>query len=121
MGHSGQLRRLVIQHLPAPAFPKRWTIEELARLKPDGLAVNVALRSIVILEFCRPSDSHPGQLLAAFERKDLKYQVLVEALQHCGWSVSLAPLVVGVRGLVVMEGVDQAIVALGLLGCSPTC
>ena len=110
------LLRPVIQHLPAPTPPKRWIIEELARLRPDGLAVNTAQHSIVILEFCCPSesDSHPRQLRAAFNRKDLKYQVLVEALQHHDWSVSLAPLVVGVQGLVVMEGVNQAITALGL-------
>ena len=66
------LLRPVIQHLPAPTPPKRWIIEELARLRPDGLAVNTAQRSIVILEFCRPLDNRPGQLRAAFDRKDVK-------------------------------------------------
>ena len=54
------LLRPVIQHLPAPAPPKRWTIEELAQLKPDSLAVNTAQCSIVILKFSRPLAGSSG-------------------------------------------------------------
>ena len=45
-------------------------------LRPDGVAISHATKKIGILEFCRPSDSFPDQLLSAYDRKTLKYAIV---------------------------------------------
>ena len=75
----------------------------LSRWQPDFVAVSYAAKKIAILELCRPSDTSPGQLQAAYERKLSVYSPLVDALGHysdSGWSVQILPWVVGARGLV---------------------
>ena len=52
----------------------------VSNLRPDGIAVSEASKQIAILEFCRPSDTCPDQLKAAYDRKNIKYAVLVDAL-----------------------------------------
>jgi hypothetical protein len=90
---------------------------EVSRLKPDGLAINSKSRRILILEYCRPSDSHPAQIQAAYYRKLLKYEVIKEALaaySRAGWLVTVLPWVVGIRGLVDVNGLHQAMSALNI-------
>ena len=89
----------------------------VSNLRPDGIAVSEASKQIAILEFCRPSDTCPDQLKAAYDRKNLKYAVLVRALQHYvteGWQVKILPWVVGIRGLIDEKGVHVAAEYLGI-------
>ena len=86
-------------------------------LRPDGVAVSVKNKRIGILEFCRPSDSFPDQLKAAHDRKNLKYAVVEEALRlysTAGWQVKILPWVVGIRGLVIEDGIHSALEFIGL-------
>lgn len=92
-------------------------------LKPDGIAVNSTDKRVVILEFCRPADSDLKQLAVAFANKEAKYTPIVDALQDFlprlvpgEWKISLTPLVVGIRGRVLAQSVQQAVGALGLPG-----
>jgi hypothetical protein len=58
------------------------------------VAVSFKAKKIAILELCRPSDTSPGQLQAAYERKINLYGPLAEALGHysdSGWSVKILP------------------------------
>jgi hypothetical protein len=86
-------------------------------LRPDGVAVSEVSKKIGILEFCRPSDSHPGQLEAAYARKNLRYAVIGKSLCHyvqSGWQVKIFPWVVGIRGLVEEGGIHSALEYLGI-------
>ena len=61
------------------------------------------LKKIAIVDLNRPSDVHPGQLLAAAERKQQTYGCLEEALSYYveqGWVVHVFPWVVGIRGII---------------------
>ena len=42
---------------------------QIDNLRPDRVAISAATKKIGILEFCRPSDSFPDQLLSAYDRK----------------------------------------------------
>jgi len=74
--------------------------------------VSFKAKKIALLDLCRPSDTLPGQLQAAYERKINTYGPLVEALGHysdSGWSVKILPWVVGARGLVQEKAMAQAL------------
>ena len=61
------------------------------------------LKRIAIMDLNRPSEVHPGQLLAAAERKQQTYGCLEEALSYYveqGWVVHVFPWVVGIRGMI---------------------
>ena len=84
----------------------------LSRWQPDFVAVSFKAKKIAILELCRPSDTSPGQLQAAHDRKMNTYGPLVEALGHysdSGWSVKILPWVVGARGLVQEQAMHHAL------------
>ena len=84
----------------------------LSRWQPDLVAVSFKAKKIAILEVCRPSDTSPGQLQAAYERKMNLYGPLVEALGHyndSGWSVKILPWVVGARGMVQERAMYHAL------------
>jgi ribonuclease HI len=84
----------------------------LSRWQPDFVAVSFKAKKIAILELCRPSDTSPGQLQAAYDRKMNTYGPLVEALGHysdSGWSVKILPWVVGARGLVQEQAMHHAL------------
>ena len=90
---------------------------DVRSLKPDGLAVNDTNKQILVLEFCRPSDSRPQQVQAAYYRKLMKYSCIKDALtlyEDQGWQISVLPWVVGIRGLVDLKGVEAAARALGI-------
>jgi hypothetical protein len=87
-------------------------IMSLSRWQRDFVAVSFQAKKISILELCRPSDSSPGQLQAAYERKMNLYGPLVDALGHysdSGWSVKILPWVVGARGLVQERTMHHAL------------
>ena len=84
----------------------------LSRWQPDFVSVSFKAKKIAILELCRPSDTSPGQLQAAYERKINLYGPLAEALGHysdSGWSVKILPWVVGARGLVLEQAMHHAL------------
>ena len=81
-------------------------------LRPDGVAISAVKKRIGILEFCRPSDSFPDQLLAAYDRKNLKYAIIERALHQYvteGWQVKVLPWVVGIRGLIEESSIHAAV------------
>ena len=49
------------------------TVEQLGRRQQDWVLVSEKLKKIAIVDLNRPSDVHPGQLLAAAERKQQTY------------------------------------------------
>ncbi len=65
----------------------------LSRWRPDFVAVSFKAKTIAIPELCRPSDTLPGQLQAAYERKINLYDPLVALGRYSdsGWSVKLLP------------------------------
>ena len=84
----------------------------LSRWQPDLVAVSFKAKKIAILDVCRPSDTSPGQLQAAYERKMNLYGPLVEALGHyndSGWSAKILPWVVGARGMVQERAMYHAL------------
>ena len=84
----------------------------LSRWRPDFVVVSFKAKKIAILELCRPFDTSPGQLQAAYERKINLYGPLAEALGHysdSGWSVNILPWVVGARGLVLEQAMHHAL------------
>ena len=81
-------------------------------LRPDGVAISHTAKKIGILEFCRPSDSFPDQLLSAHDRKNLKYAIVERALHQyvaAGWQVEILPWVVGIRGLIEEKIIHAAV------------
>jgi hypothetical protein len=71
--------------------------------QPDWVFVSHALKKIAIVDLCRPSDVHPGQLKAASKRKQDGYTTLVSQLcnyKHKRWTVHVFPWVVGISGLI---------------------
>jgi len=105
---------------PDPVWPgavRVYTPARLARLKPDGLVIDYGNRRITILEFTRPSDTAPGALAAATQRKTTKYSLIVNALREyraTGWEICLFPLTVGVRGTLQASRWDAALQALDI-------
>jgi hypothetical protein len=80
--------------------------------QPDFVAVSFRAQKIAILELCRPSDTSPEHLQAAYDRKLRLYGPLVDALSHyidSGWSVKILPWVVGARGLVQERSLHHAL------------
>ncbi len=78
----------------------------MGNLCPDTVAVDTEKKRICILEYSRPSDTRPEALHEAAHRKTDKYQVLLAALHHYierGWTVTLLPLPVGVRGSLLLQ------------------
>ena len=67
--------------------------------------------------FVAPSDSFPDQLMVARDRKNLKYAIVEEALRRystAGWQVKVQPWVVGIRGLVLEDGIHSALEFIGI-------
>jgi hypothetical protein len=94
---------------------RKWTSEQVGNLCPDTVAVDKEKRRICILEYSRPSDTRPEALHEAAHRKTDKYQVLLAALRHYsdkGWTVTLLPLPVGVRGSLLLQHWVPALEAL---------
>ena len=74
-------------------------------------------KRIEILEFCRPTDSFPDQLQVARDLKNLKYAIVEEALRQystAGRQVKVLPWVVGIRGLVIEDGIHSALEFIGI-------
>ena len=58
------------------------TVEQLGRIQQDWVLVSEERKEIAIVDLNRPSDVHPGQLLAAAKRKQQTYGCLEEALSY---------------------------------------
>ena len=96
---------------------KEFKLVKVDNLWPDGVAISVVGKKIGILEFCRPSDSFPEQLQAAHDHKNLKYAIVEKALRQystAGWQVKVLPWVVGIRGLVIEDGIHLALEFLAI-------
>ncbi len=89
----------------------------MAGLTPDAVIVDPDQRSVIVLEYTRPSDTAPGQLHEAADRKTRKYAVILRALRRyarAGWRTKLFPLPVGVRGTLSEDHWGPALEELGI-------
>eukprot|EP00961_Rhodomonas_salina_P144047 1939008-Rhodomonas_salina.1 len=68
--HETQMSRSTLLHSPAYT---NW--------RPNGLAYDPDTDTIMLLEFTRCSDSRHDALLEAVERKEIKYQELLDDLR----------------------------------------
>ena len=89
----------------------------LDRWQPDWVLFSSADKKIAIVDLCRPSDMFHEQLTAAFIRKKRNYCPLIEALGHysaLGWTISIFPWVVGIRGLVDAKHIQTTLAVLDI-------
>jgi hypothetical protein len=92
--------------------------------RPDGVAWNATTGTVIFLEFTRAMDN-PDNMAAALLRKGVQYDAAVAALQRAQrsaahkhstriHSVSTAPLIFGVRGVVMIDEARRALQELRL-------
>ena len=85
----------------------------VARWQPDLICFSSAQKKIVIgPEVSLPSDSLPGAIQEAHDRKLKSYGPLIVALQDytaAGWTVKILPWIVGARGMINRASLTAAL------------
>ena len=84
---------------------------ELGNWQPDFVAISQCRRRIALIDVTRPSDELPNSLQEAYQRKQKGYAPLLVALQsysNSGWQIAILPWVVGIRGMVLEQGIVDA-------------
>ena len=107
-------------------FKFKWASEEEELQeegrRPDGMAWNHITGQVLFLEFTRVMDN-PDNMSAALEKKGHQYDAAVEALRRAQGSsahqhstriasVATAPLIFGVRGMILISEAAEALQAL---------
>ena len=85
----------------------------LVRWQPDFIAISYTSKKIAIgPEVCRPSDTRAENLVEAYQRKIKAYHPILVALKNyiaSGWTIRIIPWVVGARGLVHEQSLQDAL------------
>lgn len=71
---------------------------ELQDQRPDLVAINSSSKQLVISDVTVPFDNGPGSIVAARDKKILKYSPLAEVFSTKGWTVTVTALVTGALG-----------------------
>ncbi|NBO64558.1 MAG: hypothetical protein EBU88_06900 [Acidobacteria bacterium] len=81
----------------APPHPP---LADLARLRPDAVAIRWDKRCMYLLEVTRPYDSRPDFAARSDRLKVLRYQPVIDRFEEVGrgWKALVIPLTVGIRG-----------------------
>ena len=94
-----------------PGNDRGCLLQDLGNWRPDAIAISLVRRKIGILDLSRCSDCSPGALPRAHQEKALKYAPILSALESYtrrGWSVEVLPWIVGIRGFIVLQGIQVA-------------
>lgn len=86
------------------SVPPHPPLADLARLRPDAVAIRWDKRCMYLLEVTRPYDSRPDFASRSDRLKILRYQPVVdrfhEVARRSGWTAAVIPLTIGIRGSV---------------------
>lgn len=88
---------------------------DLAKQRPDGMAINLVDRKVFLLEFTRASDYDPDFVSRTDSKKRARYSRSVNELKKLlpGWETATLCFTVGVRGTIPQAEFERN---LGLLG-----